>query len=138
MNPADRPVPARLDAARCLAYTEAWIDAWNAHDLDRIMSHYAAALSFTSPVVLARLPASDGTIRDLATLRDYFAIGLRSTPALRFTLIEVLRGVEGFVMLYVNARGGHTAEYVEIDDHDLATRVICCYGDGPPPAVKSR
>lgn len=123
------PAHARIDPARCLAYTHAWIDAWNAHDLDRIMTHYAPVLSFTSPLVLVRLPGSDGTIRDVATLREYFAMGLRSLPTLRFSFIEVLRAVDGFSMLYANARGGRTAEYVELDEEDRATRVICCYTD---------
>jgi ketosteroid isomerase-like protein len=125
------PTPARprIEIARCRAYTEAWIAAWNAHDLDRIMSHYAATLCFTSPVVLKRYPGSDGTIRDAKALREYFAIGLRSLPDLRFELVSVLRAVDGFSMYYINAVGGHTAEYVELDAQDHAVRVIACYSD---------
>jgi hypothetical protein len=122
-------LPSKIDPTRCHAYAQAWIAAWNSHQLERIMSHYATVLSFSSPLVLARYPGSDGTIRDAATLREYFALGLGSAPTLRFQLLEVLRAVEGFSIYYVNARGGHTAEYVELDADDRATRVICAYSD---------
>jgi ketosteroid isomerase-like protein len=116
-----------MDAQRCAAYAREWIAAWNSHDLDRIMSHYAEALEFTSPLVLQRRPDLDGTIRELAALRAYFAVSFQLFPALEFQLIEVLRGVEGFCMYYRNARGGHTAEYVELDERDRAIRVITCH-----------
>ena len=125
MSPS--PIETRFSEPRALAYTHEWIAAWNAHDLDRIMGHYGEPLDFTSPLVRERYPQSDGTIRDLVTLRAYFGAGLASAPTLSFTLLEVLRSVGGFVMLYVNARGGHTAEYVELNAHAKATRVIACY-----------
>jgi ketosteroid isomerase-like protein len=113
-----------MNEERCAVYAQKWISAWNAHDLDRIMSHYAEDLEFTSPLILQRRPDLDGTIRDLGSLRAYFAVGLESVPSLVFQLLEVLRGVDGFCMYYLNARGGHTAEYVELNDDDKATKVI--------------
>jgi ketosteroid isomerase-like protein len=112
---------------RAAAFADEWIAAWNSHDIERILSHYAEPLDFTSPLILQRYPGSDGTVRDLATLRAYFEIGLRTLPNLRFELLEVLRGVNGFCIYYVNARGGHTTEYIELDAHDKVRRVIVCY-----------
>jgi hypothetical protein len=119
----------RIGQERAVAYAHEWVAAWNAHDLTRIMSHYAAELEFSSPLILVRHPGFGGTIRDRLTLERYFAQGLASVPNLRFELLEVLRAVRGFVIYYVNARGGHTAEYVELDDQDKATKVIASYSD---------
>ena len=33
------------------AFAEEWITAWNTHDLDRILSHYAEDIVFRSPVI---------------------------------------------------------------------------------------
>ena len=116
-----------LSPAEALEFARAWVDAWGSHDLERILAHYADPLDFTSPLILQRLPHLDGTIRDLATLRGYFQLGLQRAPELRFELIEVLMGVRGFCMYYVNARGGRTAEYVELDEHHKIKKAIVCY-----------
>jgi ketosteroid isomerase-like protein len=31
-----------------------WLDAWNSHDLDRIMQHYADDIEFTAQTVVTR------------------------------------------------------------------------------------
>jgi hypothetical protein len=38
------------------AFAAEWIAAWNAHDLDRILSHYAADAVVRTPVAAARVP----------------------------------------------------------------------------------
>lgn len=112
-------------------FAREWVEAWNSHDLDRILSHYSADLEFTSPLVVQRYPDLDGVIRDKELLREYFAKGLQSRPDLTFSLVGVLYSVTGFVMLYCNATGSHTTEYVEIDEKRLVRRAIACYSDSP-------
>jgi ketosteroid isomerase-like protein len=110
-------------------FVREWMAAWNSHDLDRIMTHYSENIDFSSPLIIQRkiVTTEAGKIRDLKTLREYFAIGLKNLPDLKFQLLEILRGVNGFTMYYINARGGHTAEYTELDEHGKATKVINCY-----------
>ena len=48
------------DEARNLAGL--WIAAWNAHDLDLIMSHYDDAVELTSPVAAALLGTPEGRV----------------------------------------------------------------------------
>lgn len=40
-----------------------WVAAWNAHDLDLIMTHYEDAIELTSPVAAQLLgtPSGDGS-----------------------------------------------------------------------------
>ena len=104
-----------------------WIEAWNTHDLDRIISHYAESLHYCSPLVLERVTGSGGVIRDRATLRTYVQTGLVKNPALRFTFREVLLGVQGFTLYYDNAREGRTAEYFEFDADGKVCKVMSCY-----------
>jgi hypothetical protein len=111
------------------AFAKSWIEGWNSHDLDRILPHYAEALDFRSPLIRDRYPGSSGVIRNRAKLREYFAKGLERTPNLSFKLLEVLRGVSGICLYYENARGGHTAEYMELDAHGRIVRVINCYSN---------
>jgi predicted ester cyclase len=104
-----------------------WVDAWNAHDLDLIMSHYEEGIELTSPVAGQLSGTSDGTIRGKANLRAYFQRGLESYPDLHFHLDDVLCGVNSVVLYYKNQKGTRTAEFMELSAAGKVTRVVANY-----------
>jgi len=106
----DALLPLQPSFARQL--TNDWVDAWNSHDLERILSHYDDGVVLISPVAL-KLLNGDGTVRGKAALRKYFSRGLDAFPDLRFDLIDVLWGTETIVIYYFNnVRGSKTAEVI--------------------------
>jgi ketosteroid isomerase-like protein len=113
--------------ARTLA--REWIEAWNSHDLERILGHYAEDVVLTSPVAAERLGDPSGTVRGKAALRAYFALGLRVFPGLRFELRDVMWGLGSVLLTYRNQRGSMTGEYMErAPETGLVTRVVANYG----------
>jgi ketosteroid isomerase-like protein len=104
-----------------------WVEAWNAHDLGRILEHYADDVVLTSPVAAERLKVADGTVRGKAALEDYFRRGLAANPALHFELRDVMWGVTSVVLYYVNQRGTMTGEVMELGEDGLVTRVLANY-----------
>jgi len=44
------------------AHTQEWIDAWNSHDLNRIMAHYCDDVELVSPIVIKLTGRSDATV----------------------------------------------------------------------------
>src|SRR5512142_1668127 len=105
------------------AFADDWINAWNSHDLDGILSHYSEDVILISPVA-AKLLNNDGTVRGKAALRDYFQRGLTAYPDLRFDLIDVLWGLETIVLLYRNnVRGTKTAEVMQLTPQGKVSRV---------------
>lgn len=86
-----------------------WISAWNEHDLDRVLSHYAEDVVFRSPFVVKMHDAS-GEIRDKATLRSYFARAIEAYPDLKFELHTVLSGIHGVTLYYTSVKGLLAAE----------------------------
>jgi len=98
-----------LQASFAREFAQDWVDAWNSHDLERILSHYDDEILLVSPVALKLL--GDGTVRGKAALRQYFLRGLEAFPNLRFDLIDALWGTETIVVYYINnVRGSKTAE----------------------------
>src|ERR1035441_2160638 len=91
-----------------------WVAAWNAHDLDLIMTHYEDAIELTSPVVALLLNTPDGKITGKANLRAYFKRGLEAYPNLQFQLENVLWGLNSLVLYYINQKGTRTAEFMEL------------------------
>ena len=104
-----------------------WIDAWNRHDLDRIMAHYCDDVELVSPIVIRLTGHSDGTVRGKAILREYFARGLETYPALRFDFIRLYPGVQRCVVEYRSLNGLMSAELMEFDAKGKISRVLAHY-----------
>ena len=104
-----------------------WVAAWNAHDLDQIMSHYEDNVVLTSPVAARLLEIADGRVTGKANLRAYFERGLAAFPDLNFHLEDVLWGLNSVVLYYTNQRGTRTAEFMELGAGGKVARVIAHY-----------
>ncbi len=109
------------------------VEAWNSHDLERILEHYDEDVTLTSPLAAQKLGDPAGLVRGKAALRAYFALGLELYPELHFDLVDVMWGVSSVVLYYVNQRGTMTAEVMEIAASGRVTRVLANYSDGPRP-----
>lgn len=109
-----------------------WVQAWNAHDLDAILSHYAPDVVLTSPVAVEILKDPAGTVTGKEELRRYFQRGLEVYSNLRFELLDVLRGHSSVVLYYVNQKGTKTAEYMELDANRKVVRVAANYSIPDP------
>ncbi|MFM9938101.1 MAG: nuclear transport factor 2 family protein [Hyphomicrobiaceae bacterium] len=106
---------------------EDWIDAWNAHDLDRILSHYADDIVFLSPV--AERLVGNGRVEGVPALRSYWRRGLDAFPDLTFSLVDVLVGHTCLTILYRNQRGQLVAETLEIGGGGKFVRASACYAN---------
>jgi predicted ester cyclase len=104
-----------------------WVAAWNAHDLDLIMTHYEDAIELTSPVIALLLSTPDGKITGKANLRAYFKRGLEAYPNLQFQLENVLWGLNSLVLYYINQKGTRTAEFMELSATGKVVRVVANY-----------
>jgi hypothetical protein len=104
-----------------------WVAAWNAHDLDLIMTHYEDAIELTSPVAAQLLGTPDGKVVGKAKLRAYFQRGLEAYPELHFHLEDVLWGINSVVLLYTNQKGTRTAEFMELSAIGKVARVVANY-----------
>lgn len=106
---------------------EHWVAAWNAHDLDQIMAHYEDDVVLISPVAAQILGAPEGKVLGKTNVRAYFQKGLEAYPELRFSVKDILWGIESVVLYYVNQRGTHTGEYMEISPRGKVSRVVANY-----------
>ena len=114
-----------------------WIAAWNAHDLERIMAHYADDVELISPIVIRLTGRSNGSVRGKTALRDYFARGLQAYPALRFDFVRLYGGIRSCVLEYHSINGLRTAELMEFDECGKVRRVLAHYYDDAAGSVNS-
>jgi ketosteroid isomerase-like protein len=112
------------DEAR--AFATEWIEAWNKHDLDRVLSHYATEIVLLSP--FAQKLVGSGRIVGVPALRAYWEKGLAAQPALNFEFVDVRVGHECLTILYRNHRSQQSAETFEFGKDGKVVRAFACYG----------
>jgi predicted ester cyclase len=91
------------------------------------MTHYEDGVELTSPAAAQLLGRADGKMVGKANLRAYFQRGLEAFPELHFQLEDVLWGVNSVVLYFINQKGTHTAEFMELSAAGKVARVVANY-----------
>ena len=124
-----------LTDAEADAFVAEWMEAWNSHDLERILGHYTEDVEVTSPLVEAVLGPGRLTVRGKPALRSYWGKALARYPELRFVLYRAYAGSHSVVLHYQSVQGLVGAECMELDAQRRAFRVLAHYALGPDPAA---
>ncbi len=117
-----------IDSATARRFAEQWIDAWNRHDLDAVLAHYAEDFEFASPLIVAIAQEDTGALKGKAAVRAYWEKGLRQLPDLNFQLIDVLTGINQ-ATLYYRGHRGMVAETFVFDGAGQVFQATACYSD---------
>lgn len=105
-----------LDRVREIA--ESWTAAWNARDLEALMTHYADTVTFMSPAVADRDGVPSGVIQGKAALTRHIREDLKTVgPAVHLTLIDVRAavGVGGYTLHYRRETGAKAIVVIRLD-----------------------
>ncbi|HEY6375552.1 MAG TPA: nuclear transport factor 2 family protein [Edaphobacter sp.] len=116
-----------LSETEARQFAHSWIQAWNSHDLDAVMSHYAPEVVLTSPTAAKLLSDPSGTVTGKEGVRSYFERGLEAYPNLAFELLDVMWGISSVVLYYRNQKGTKTGEFMEFDAQQKVIRVVANY-----------
>lgn len=113
------------DLATRLAHD--WIDAWNAHDLPRILDHYDDDFEMSSPRIVDLAGEPSGILRGKADVGAYWAKALALIPELRFELLGVFVGVRSVALHYRNQAGRLAVEILELGPSGRVARASAHY-----------
>lgn len=116
-----------LTESQVRQFAAEWLRAWNSHDLDAILSHYAPDIVLTSPAAAKLLNQPSGLVTGKLALRNYFKRGLEAYPNLAFDLLDVMWGLSSVVLYYKNQNGTTSGEFMELDPNLKVTRVVANY-----------
>jgi hypothetical protein len=120
----------RDDACR---FTEEWIDAWNAFDVERVLGLFADDAIFSSPKAAAL--TGSGVVRGKGPLRAYWSTAKSRIRALRFSLDRFAFDPVGreIVIVYEAAIDGERKRACELFRMDESGKVAsgeAMYGIG--------
>jgi len=103
-----------------------WIAAWNAHDLPRILSHYADDFTMSSPVIIQITGEPSGRLVGKDAVGAYWRTALERIPDLHFELVTTLVGVDSVTLYYEGPRG-LSAEVFHFDSDGKVIHALAHY-----------
>ena len=83
------------------ALGRAWLDAFNAHDVERLIALYADDCTHTSPKIRALHPETGGKLVGKAALRTWWTDAIKRLPGLRYELVRLTANDERVVLEYL-------------------------------------
>jgi limonene-1,2-epoxide hydrolase len=83
------------------ALGRAWLDAFNAHDVQRLVSLYADGCTHTSPKIRLAYPETGGKLHGPAALFAWWSDALKRIPQLRYELVCLTANDERVVLEYL-------------------------------------
>lgn len=118
--------PAMLTREFAERFARDWIEAWNSHDLERILSHYADDFVMASPRIAVVAGEPSGVLQGRRAVGDYWRKALALAPQLRFELIATLVGADSLAVHYRGVRG-QAVEVFFFDAEGRVTRAAAHY-----------
>ena len=110
------PSIGAVDAEFAVRFAQEWEEAWNSHDLERILSKYTDDVVFQSPYIVHRFQDPLGEVSGKDALRHYWGSGLSQQSDLRFTVEDVRVSVDTLVVNYRNQHGHSVSEVLRFRD----------------------
>jgi len=116
-----------IDSDFATAFARDWVQAWNDHDLDSILSHYAEDVVFHSPRIRVVTGLDVDSLSGKTALRDYWSKALERLRDLFFEIDQVLPGSDALTILYTNERSQYVAETFVFGSDGKVVRSIAAY-----------
>ena len=116
-----------IDADFAQSFASEWVKAWNDHDLEAILSHYAEGVVFHSPRIRMVTGKDVDFVSGKAELRAYWSKALELSRDLYFETDQVLTGSDALTILYTNQRQQTVAETFVFGADGKVIRSIAAY-----------
>jgi hypothetical protein len=110
------------------AFAREWIESWNSHDLDRILSHYADDFEMRSPLIRERMIDASGVVKGIDRVRAYWAKGLQAVPPIKFELRGVYVGASSLAIVYSSVGRALVTEVVVFNSKGKVASGNALYG----------
>lgn len=111
-----------------LAYAVEWVDAWNAHDLEKIFSSYSEDFTIESPLAKKLYAQSGRTIIGKSEVRQFWTLSLEKSPHVEFELLAVLVGVNSLALhLFNTSSNSKSMEIMSFNEEGKVCKSIVCY-----------
>jgi ketosteroid isomerase-like protein len=108
-------------------FAEEWINSWNSHNLDAILSHYSEDIEITTPMIKSVLGIDNGSLKGKEQVADYWQKALQKITDLHFELYEVTSGVNSIALFYKSVMNKKAIEVMFFDEQGKVNKMVALY-----------
>lgn len=108
-------------------FAEKWIESWNSHNLEDILSHYSEDIEITTPMIKLAGGIDSGTLKGKVAVADYWEKALTKIPDLKFELIDVTESVNSIAVYYKSVMNKNAIEVMFFDSNGKVNKMIAHY-----------
>ncbi len=113
-----------MDPQKNTAIAQKWFEAFNEHDLEKLLKLYHYDAKHYSPKLKIRQPETNGLVQGKAQLRNWWKEAFERLPTLHYDVKTLTANTDRVFMEYIRKVNGEedmcVAEVLEIKD-DLIT-----------------
>ena len=104
-----------MNTAELKQLAQTWIHAWNTGDIKTIMGYYAEDVELHSPFVTKRWNIAEGKLSGKQKIQEHFVKAFEASPERNLDLVEILSGVNSFIVVYRNKSNNASADLIELN-----------------------
>ena len=108
-------------------FASTWIESWNSHDLDNILTHYSDDIEITTPMIKLAAGIDSGSLKGKENVREYWKKALEKIPDLHFELYEVTSGVNSVALFYKSVMNKKAIEVMFFNDQGKVNKMYALY-----------
>lgn len=117
-----------MQSQKNLSIAHAWFEAFNHHNLEKLLSLYDDEANHFSPKLKVRLPETNGYVTGKEALRSWWQDAFNRLPTLHYKVTSLTSNSDRVFMEYIRTVEGENellvAEVLEIKDNKIiASRV---------------
>lgn len=117
-----------LDFAK--KFANEWVASWNSHNIEKILEHYSDDFTIETPMAAKLFPESNGLVVGKASVKKYWLIGLERIPNLKFEILDILIGINGLTIYYINtATNKKSVEVMSFNKDNKVNKAIVNYSE---------
>ena len=108
-------------------FAEEWIESWNSHNLEDILSHYSKNIEITTPMIKLAGGIDNGTLKGKDAVADYWKKALIKIPDLKFELIDATESINSIAIYYKSVMNKKAIEVMFFDNNGKVNKMIAHY-----------
>ncbi|WP_347216476.1 nuclear transport factor 2 family protein [Chryseobacterium sp.] len=108
-------------------FAQMWINVWNSHDLENILTHYSDDIEITTPMIAMATEGEESSLKGKEAVRKYWRKALDKFPDLHFDLIQSTAGVDSVALFYKSIMDKHAVEVMFFNEEGKISRMYAHY-----------
>ncbi len=116
-----------MTTAFATKFAEEWINSWNSHNLDDILSHYSDDIEITTPMIKLATGFESGTLKGKEAVRTYWKKALEKILDLTFELYDVTSSINSVALYYKSVMNKKAIEVMFFDENGKVNKMFAHY-----------